>query len=305
MMSNTSLGWGAIGQQPIDINAERSDAILQILDEGWEKASTSPLVHSGAGEVEITEQLRAGMRTALTTKRAAWRRKMTILPGTESRSSPSRPRPDGRTDIPIFFSDIREEYDEHDPHAIVECKRIAGNRADLCREYVVEGIDRFVTGKYAGNHAVGFMAGYVLSDDAKAATAGINRHLTRKGRQSEHLGPCSAPGAPWAKTSRHTRQDPRTPITLHHAFFGFRPPPRRCRDGSRRPDASRPHAEADPDQPTVGTANRLLNENRICAGVEREKPRKWTIFQLLTSSSGRSGDCPASRPRNGPSESTR
>ena len=225
MISNT-LGWGAIGQQPIDINTERSDAILQILDEGWEKASTSPVVHPGAGEVEITEQLRVGMRAALKTTCGAWRRKMTILPGTESRSSPSLPRPDGRTDIPIFFSDIREEYDEHDPHAIVECKRVAGNRADLCREYVVEGIDRFVTGKYAGNHAVGFMAGYLLSDDAQASTAGINRHLTRKGRQSEHLGPCSVPDEPGARrSSRHPRKAPRRPITLHHAFFGFRPPP--------------------------------------------------------------------------------
>ncbi len=225
MISNT-VGWGAIGQQPIDIDTERSDAILQILDEGWQKASTSPVVHPGGGEVEITEQLRDGMRTALKTTRGAWRRKMTILPGTESRSSPSLPKPDGRTDIPIFFSDIREEYDEHDPHAIVECKRVAGSRADLCREYVVEGIDRFVTGKYASNHAVGFMAGYVLSEGATAATAGINRHLTRKGREPEHLGPCSAPAAPWARSSRHTRQDPRPPITLHHAFFGFRSPPR-------------------------------------------------------------------------------
>ena len=225
MISN-AVGWGAIGQQPIDINTERSDAILQILDRGWQRASQSPAVHTGAGEVEITEQLRTGMRAALRTTRGALRRTMTILPGTESRSRPVHPRPDGRTDIPIFFSDIREEYDEHDPHAIVECKRIAGSRADLCREYVVEGIDRFVTGKYGGNHAVGFMAGYVLSADAKAATAGINRHLIRKGRQSEHLGPCSAPAAPWARSSRHARQEPRPPITLHHAFFGFRSPPR-------------------------------------------------------------------------------
>ena len=221
-MISKAVGWGAIGQQPIDIT-ERSDAILQILDEGWQKASTSPVVHSGGGEVEITEQLRTGMRAALSTKRAAWCRKMTILAGTESRSSPNLPRPDGRTDIPIFFSDIREEYDEHDPHAIVECKRVAGNRADLCRKYVVEGIDRFATAKYAGNHAVGFMAGYVLSDDAQAATTGINRHLTRKGRQSEHLGPCSVPDEPGARrSSRHPRQAPRRPITLHHAFFGVR-----------------------------------------------------------------------------------
>ena len=201
MMSITSREGGAIGPQPLDINTERSDAILQILDEGWEKASASPVIHPGTGEVEITEQLRAGMRTVLKTKRAAWCSKMTILPGTESLSRPSRPRPDGRTDIPIFFSDIREEYDEHDSARDRRVQTGHGGSRRSCREYVVEGIDRFVTGKYAGNHAVGFMAGYLLSDDTQAATARHQPPPTRKRRQSEHLVPCSVPDASWARSS--------------------------------------------------------------------------------------------------------
>ena len=100
------------------------------------------------------------MRRALKETDAAWRKKMTILPGAESLSRSDVPKPDGLTDIPVLFSDIREEYDEHDPHAIIECKRVAGHDAGLCRLYVVEGIDRFKTGQYASNHAVGFMAGY-------------------------------------------------------------------------------------------------------------------------------------------------
>ena len=212
-----------LGRQFIDIDLERSVAILQILDEGWKRASAVPEVHAGIGEVEITECLRKGMTTALRERTTKWSKKMSVLPGTESRSSPEMLRPDGRTDLPIFFSDIREEYNEHDPHAIVECKRVAGNRTDLCREYVVEGVDRYATGKYARNHAVGFMVGYLLSGDAGSAAAGVNAHLTRKRRQSEHLGPCVIADRPWARSSRHPRGALTGPIALHHAFFGVPP----------------------------------------------------------------------------------
>ena len=210
-----------VGRQFIDLHGERCDAILQILADGWERASASSKVHPGAGEVEITECLRTEMRGVLKVKDADWCKKVTVLPGTESRSSPNLPKPDGRTDIPMFFQEIREDLDEHDPHAIVECKRVAGNDTDLCRQYVVEGIDRFKTGKYGGNHAVGFMAGYLLSDNAKAAAGGINRYLTRQGRQIEHLGPSNIRDAPRIRSSRHPRPQPADPIDLHHAFLSM------------------------------------------------------------------------------------
>ena len=215
----------ALGWQFIDIHGERYDAILQILDSGWRRALTSPNAHPDAGEVEITECLRTGMREALAERTADWCKKMTVLRGTESSSSPDVSTPDGRTDIPIFFSDIREKYDVHDPHAIIECKRVAGKNANLCRLYVVKGIDRFKTGKYAGNHAAGFMVGYLLSGDANATTEGINKYLTRKKRQSEHLGSSKTSHAAWVRSSRHSRPKPAEPIDLHHAFFGFQPTP--------------------------------------------------------------------------------
>ena len=215
---------GALGRQFIDIHGESCDAILQILDAGWRRALASSNARPGGGEVEITECLRTGMREALAERIEEWCKKMTVLPGTESRSNPNVLTPDGRTDIPIYFQDIRERYNEHDPHAIIECKRVAGNRADLCRLYVVDGIDdRFKTGKYASNHAVAFMVGYLLSGDAKAAVRGINKYLTGKGRQSEHLGSSGILKVSWARSSRHPRPNRPTPIDLHHAFFGFQP----------------------------------------------------------------------------------
>ena len=220
---NLGISAHDVGRQFIDLHVERCHAILRILADGWGRASASSRVHAGAGEVEITEHLRTEMRKVLKAKDADWCKKVTVLPGTESRSSSELPKPDGRTDIPIFFQEIREELDDHDPHAIVECKRVAGNDANLCRQYVVEGIDRFKTGKYGGNHAVGFMAGYLLSDDAVAAAGGINRYLARQGRQPEYLGPSSISDVPWAWSSRHPRSSPTEPIDLHHAFLAMQP----------------------------------------------------------------------------------
>lgn len=209
------------GPQFIDIGADRSSAVLLILDAGWQRVMERCAIDTHAGEVEITECLRAGMREALNDRIAAWCKKMTVLPGTESRSVSAALMPDGRTDIPIYFQDVREAYDMHDPHAIVECKRVAGNNAGLCRLYVVEGIDRFKVGKYAGQHVIAFMAGYVLAGGVGTVTTRINQYLAGQGRGVERLTSCTVLSEAWARSSSHPRPDPLAPIDLHHAFLRF------------------------------------------------------------------------------------
>ena len=141
------------GRPPIDIGRDGCVTVLRLLKNGWERTLNRPVMHPDTGEVEVTECLRDGMREALKYDVVPLSKQITIFPGAESRSIPRVLRPDGRTDIPIYFQRIREEYDEHDPHAIVECKRVSGSSADLWREYVVNGMDRFRDGKYAGDHA--------------------------------------------------------------------------------------------------------------------------------------------------------
>ena len=137
-----------LGREYIELGPDIAAAILVTLDAGWESASTLPDVTAEAGEVAITERLRDGMRVALKTRRYPWSQNMVVLPGTESRSNASVLRPDGRTDIPIFLIEVFFGAQDHDPHAVVECKRIAAGDRRLCRAYVVEGVDRFRTGKY-------------------------------------------------------------------------------------------------------------------------------------------------------------
>ena len=146
---------------------------------------------------------------------------MLVVPGTESRSTPKVRNPDGRTDIPLYFPAIFEARHDHDPHAIIECKRIAGGNARLCREYVREGIDRFASGKYGSRHPVGFMAGYLESGTADLAAKGINRYLDSGGRRAERLRSSAAVHADWARSSRHPRPSVAKPIDLHHAFLAF------------------------------------------------------------------------------------
>ena len=51
---------------------------------------------------------------------AEWEKKVWVLPGTESRSTPGARRPTGITDIPIAFTDIREAHGNHDAYAIID-----------------------------------------------------------------------------------------------------------------------------------------------------------------------------------------
>ena len=210
------------GRPFIDLGPEISVAILRTVEAGWALALKSPDINANAAEVPMTERLRDGMRSALNGGKLP--RTMIVLPGTESRSRPDVLLPDGRTDIPILWIEIFLRSGEHDPHAIIECKRIAGDDRDLCRKYVVKGIDnRFRTGKYAGNHAAGFMAGYLIAGDAGAAARGVNRYLnaghgSRAPRCAENLKPSTLVAEPWAWASHHPREAAPA-VALHHAFL--------------------------------------------------------------------------------------
>jgi hypothetical protein len=209
----------AIGRQFIELGADIAAAIVLTVRAGWTYALASPEVHPGGTEVPMTERLRDGMRAVLAA--LPWRKAMIVAAGMESRSSPDLARPDGRTDIPIIIIEVFLRIGEHEPHGIIECKRIAGSDARLCREYVVNGIDRFRAGLYAGNHAAGFMAGFVLSDNAASAAAGINRYLAGQKRHNERLGlPGLLASEPEVRGSQHNRAGG-TPIALHHCFLPF------------------------------------------------------------------------------------
>lgn len=205
----------------LDIGRDRVATIMRMIERGWNRALTRPEIRPGTPEVELNEYLRAGMREAVEPRARGRGPKMLVAPGTETRT-PDSGVPYGVTDIPIYVLAILEDCQDQDPHAIIECKRVAGSDAKLCRKYVRNGIDRFVVGKYGRRHAVGFMAGYLESGDVENAVRGINRYLNRKNRRDELIGPGMSPKADWVRSSRHPRSRDITPIDLHHAFLAFK-----------------------------------------------------------------------------------
>jgi hypothetical protein len=215
---------GALGKEFIDLAPEITAAISLTLNAGWQRARTYTDVNALAGEVAMTERLRDGMRSELKSPGHPWGKMLVVLSGTESRSSEAVLIPDGRTDIPLMSIEVFLRTQEHNPHAIVECKRIAGHDTHLCREYVVEGIDRFKIGKYGQHHAWGFMVGYVLGGTSLDAVQGINAYLTRASRNEESLKVEDDCKQVEAWRSVHTRSPDRPVIWLNHSFLRFSDP---------------------------------------------------------------------------------
>ena len=209
-----------IGQPPIELSRDVAVAILYTIEAGWVLALKTSNVSVDLGEVEMTQLLRKGMRKFVDSGTFEWTKKMLVLPGTESHSSPEGLVPDGLIDIPILLVDKISQYG-HDPHAIIECKRISGNDAKLCRLYVVEGINRYKSGKYALNHSIGFMIGYLISRDTiDNVVLCINNYLRKNSLVTEELVLFGDIDKPWAWSSTHPREKS-SKIKMYHAFLSF------------------------------------------------------------------------------------
>ena len=188
-------------------------AILRTIQLGWQTATdvaaSDAVVLSY--ELPMTHRLRTGMRRAVDSSDNPCR--LRITPGTEVIPSDDAPSA-GLTDISIYVGRL----EGHDPHAIIECKRVARGDSRLCRLYVVEGMDRFRSGKYGADHAQGFMVGFVVRGDADGAVVAINRYLRGRHRQMDQLTTSDLLAEGWVRQSCHSRQNlPGT--TLHHAFL--------------------------------------------------------------------------------------
>ena len=208
----------AIGRPFVDLSEEIATAILRTIEGGWQIALTRADANPTANEVPLTECLRDGMREALDRGGLPWGRSMIVAAGTESKSRAGLLRPDGLTDIPLYLIQVFVSTGAHDPHAIIECKRVAEGDAALNRAYVVEGIDRFRDGKYASDHRVGFMVGYVVAGSPNAIVEAINQYLDGFGRPDERLAASDLLESDELWASEHPRPRLGKAVQLHHAL---------------------------------------------------------------------------------------
>ena len=193
--------------------------ILKTVKEAWDEASSAGDLNSSYAEVRITDILRTYMRKVLNRRECSGQRTMVVFPGTESSPRSDSGQGVGITDISLFFCSVFQEKGIHDPHAVIECKRVSGQYPHLCRLYVVEGINRFKIGKYGRSHDLGFMVGYLLSEDPSTAVNGINAYLRKKLRSSEALTMSHIITEDWAWYSLHERRRNMSSIKIHHAYL--------------------------------------------------------------------------------------
>ena len=202
-----------VAGQLIELRPYLVATVLKMIEEGWAYAKE---IGATAKDLErpLTERLRCGMRNAKSRPES-----IIVLSSAESRSSQASLVPDGLTDIPLFLLEIYFQSSVQDPHAIIECKRIAGTDKDLRREYVVNGIDRFRDGKYSSRHKAAFMVGFVLRGTVDDAANGVNKYLAGR-KRTERLIPSTFLVRSWLRESKHRRLAHGL-IVLHHAFLSF------------------------------------------------------------------------------------
>jgi hypothetical protein len=129
----------------------------------------------------------------------------------------------GKKDIVVFPTTLEEIY------FCLEAKRlnalISGVRRSLADEYVREGMQRFVDGKYSRFIRHGGMLGYVLDGQVDRALRNVEMNIQAYARELEmtlpgHFLPSSVrPNDPSAKETHHYRSHETAVFHIHHLFM--------------------------------------------------------------------------------------
>lgn len=129
----------------------------------------------------------------------------------------------GRKDI-VFFPSLQEQ----EIYLCLEAKRlnavVSGVRRSLADEYVKEGMQRFVDGKYSRFVRHGTMLAYVLDGDIERAMTNIENNIRsrltqlRMDKNGGFIPSTIRPDDPRTKETRHRRAHEIAVFRIHHLF---------------------------------------------------------------------------------------
>jgi len=130
----------------------------------------------------------------------------------------------GRKDI-VFFPPANDE----DIYFCLEAKRlnalISGVRRSLADEYVKEGMQRFIDGKYSRFVRHGGMLGYVLNGQVARAMRNVETNMRVRAQElgmavpGGFLPSSVLPDDPSVKETHHSRGHDTTLFCIHHLFM--------------------------------------------------------------------------------------
>jgi len=111
----------------------------------------------------------------------------------------------------------------------MECKLVgitnSTGRIDYCREYVIEGMNRFIIDEsYSGSLSEGGMIGYVISGSTEQIINKINMAITKKLSVNDCICSNGNSSAYFLNNfqSNHIRKKTKNILTLHHIFLDFK-----------------------------------------------------------------------------------
>ena len=160
------------GQPAFGLSADQIATVVDLTCRGVEEARSE--VTPGMLEVPITMIVRKGMRRvkatlALTNLEVRGEHELEDMATTDATIL-------GRIDITLKFL---HQFGVEDAYVAIECKRVGTGYSDLNARYVTQGVDRFVTGKYAAGHEWGFMLGYVLKLPVEHVVTAIDDRIRK------------------------------------------------------------------------------------------------------------------------------
>lgn len=167
----------AVGAPALSLGPAIVRTALALQQRGWELALASGGFSTTSPERVLAGHLKTGMAAALRELGIS----AIVQEAVGTRSVKAPPDADGEADLALWFY---ASFDHNDPHLIIECKRVDSADAHLIREYVNEGVDRFLKGHYRPGENGCFMTGFVLCGDAGKVVTRINAYLGKKGRSN-------------------------------------------------------------------------------------------------------------------------
>ena len=204
------------GQPPFALSADQIATVLDLVCRGADTARSE--LKPGMREVPTTIIVRKAMRRVkksleLTNLEVRGEHELEDMATADAAIL-------GRIDITLKFL---HQFGDEDAYVAIECKRVGTGLSSLNSSYVSNGVDRFVTGKYAAGHEWGFMLGYVLALPVDGVVKSVDDRIRKVYGEAAKLSPDTAHSLSLAILEGALHQDGGHTIRLKHIFVDMTP----------------------------------------------------------------------------------
>lgn len=211
---------GPVLGSPLDLAKELGEdginQLLEIVCAAYSGLQAKKVIRPDMSEDKITEELYTEIMEVWVTSNiidsiVPIHQKGDWLSGKNGKKPPT---------IDIVFRDSFER----DAFFAFECKLLKEGESRLFWEYVKEGLDRYLQGKYCANGSAGSLIGYVMSGRLTSVVDEVKKRV-----DVDKILEVMRLGLPLGKFSSHyisvhSRENSLPRFSVHHLFFSFVPP---------------------------------------------------------------------------------